>query len=83
MIGIEEIEDSLEIPIGTRFYFRNHIYEVAEANEPINNQWDCSECAFNKRDKNEICLVMFCDGYRHDKKYIYFKEVEETEEEKQ
>lgn len=81
MIGIEEIENSLELPIGTRFYFRDHIYEVAEANKPRMNQLACSKCAFNKRDKKEICLVMICDSYRHDKKYIYFKEVKEIEEE--
>ena len=81
---IEEIEKGLELPIGTRFYLQDTLFEVAEANEPRTNPWGCSKCAFNEEDKEEICLVMKCDGSdgcRHDQKFIYFEEVEETEEE--
>ena len=83
MVDFENLEDGIELSIGTRFYFRHRIYEVAEANEGKMYPWGCSKCAFNKEDQREICLVMKCDGYdgcRHDKKYIYFKEVKETEE---
>ena len=30
---IEEIEKSLELPIGTRFYLQDTLFEVAEAND--------------------------------------------------
>ena len=81
---VEAIEKSFELPIGARFRFRDTLFEVAEANEGRMYPWGCSKCAFNKDDAEEICLVMKCDGYdgcRHDQKYIYFKEVEETKEE--
>ena len=81
---IEEIEKSLELPIGTSFYLQDILFEVAEANEPRTNPWGCSKCAFNEEDKEEICLVMKCDGSdgcRHDRKYICFKEAEEAKEE--
>ena len=78
MVNFENLEDSIELPIGTRFYFRHHIYEVTEANESRTCPWGCSKCAFNTGNEEEICLAMICDGYRHDKKYIYFKEVKET-----
>ena len=79
---IEEIEKSLELPIGTRFYLQDTLFEVAEVDEGKVQVWGCSKCAFNEEDKEEICLVMRCDGSdgcRHDRKYICFKEVEETE----
>ena len=83
---IEEIEKSLELPIGTRFYLQDTLFEVVEANESRTNPWGCPKCAFNafnRKDREEICLVMKCDGgdsCRHDKKFIYFKEVGETKE---
>ena len=81
---IEEIEKSLELPIGARFYLRDTLFEVAEVDEGKVQLWGCSKCAFNEEDKEEICLVMKCDGYdgrRHDQKFVYFEEVEETKEE--
>ena len=87
---IEEIEKSLELPIGTRFYLQDTLFEVVEAHEPRTNPWGCPKCAFNtfntfsREDREEICLVMKCDGCdgcRHDHKFIYFKEAGETEEE--
>lgn len=81
---IGAIEDGFELPIGARFRFRDTLFEVAEANEGRMRPWGCSKCAFNKEGVEEVCLVMKCDGYgcdcRHDQKYIYFKEVEETKE---
>lgn len=81
------IEKSFELPIGARFRFRDTLFEVAEANEGRMHPWGCSKCALNKEGEEEICLIMKCDGYgcgygyRHDQKFIYFKEVKETEEE--
>ena len=79
---IGAIEDGFELPIGVRFRFRDTLFEVAEANEGRTNAWGCSKCAFNKEGMEEVCFVMKCDGYnhRHDNKYTYFKEVEETKE---
>lgn len=82
MYEVEEIEFRLELPIGTRFYFWDHLYEVVESEE---GYWCCSKCAF--RSEGALCHVMNCnerieyDGVygRKDKKYIYFKEVEEIE----
>lgn len=79
MFSIEKIYNSLELPIGTRFHFRNVPYEVVELE---NEAWGCSECEFddeNDENKEEICEVMNCN-YRQDKKVIFFKEVEEVEE---
>lgn len=79
------IEKSFELPIGARFRFRDTLFEVVEADEGRTNPWGCPKCAFNKEGVEEVCLVMKCDGYgcgcRHDQKFIYFKEVKETEEE--
>lgn len=76
MISIEKIEDSFELPIGTRFYFMGHIYEVVKSDD---GRSGCPKCALF--DEHEICGVMNCDKrYRHDKKINFFKEVEEVEE---
>ena len=80
---IGAIEDGFELPIGARFHFRDTLFEVVEADEGRTYPWGCSKCAFNKEGAEEVCLIMKCDGYggsRQDKKYIYFKEVEETKE---
>ena len=75
MFSIEKIEDSLELPIGTRFYYMGHIYEIVKSDE---GRWGCPKCALF--DEHEICSVMSCDKrYRHDKKINFFKEVEEVE----
>lgn len=77
MLSIEKIEDSLELPIGTRFYYMGHIYEVIKSDE---GRWGCPECSLF--DEIEICSVMNCDKqYRRDKKCIFFKKVKEAEEE--
>ena len=76
MANIEEIYNSLELPVGTRFLFRNVPYEVVELEDEA---WGCSECEFDDENKKEICEVMNCN-YRQDKKVIFFKEIEETKE---
>ena len=78
MFSLEKIEDSLELPIGSRFYYKGRIYEVAELEEKWS--WGCSKCEFDDDNKEDICEVMNCNYCRHDKKYIYFKEVKEVEE---
>ena len=77
MFDILDMERSIEILIGTRFYFRNHLYEVAEFEE---GKQGCIQCAFYKRGNEAICEVMKCNLPRHDDKYIRFLEVKETEE---
>lgn len=75
MISIEKIEDSLELPIGSRFYYMGHIYEVVKSDE---GRWGCPKCALF--DEHEICSVMNCDKqYRHDKKINFFKKIKEAE----
>ena len=78
MYDYSDIVRSVEMPIGTRFYFRNCLYEVAELKD---GKQDCSQCAFDTRYTEAICGVMKCNDYRHDGKCVFFKEVEETEEE--
>ena len=63
-----DIEDSIELSIGTRFYFWGNLYEVAELKD---EKWGCSKCAL--LEEENICKVMNCDGYRCDKKKIFFK----------
>lgn len=78
--NIQTLDDSLELPIGARFYFRNSLFEVAEFKE---KGYGCSECAFSrsKRNEEEMCDIVKCAFDRHDDKSIYFKEVKETKEE--
>ena len=82
MADIEEIEYSIELPIGSRFYFRNRLYEVIESN----SYECCLKCAFDDEFQYDlICQVMNCGGRcysRLDKKSVIFKEVKETEKEK-
>lgn len=77
---IEEIEYSLELPVGTRFYYRNHLYEVIEWEE---DKLRCLKCAFFKELFNEpMCQINNCFTFeRHDGKRILFREVKEMEEE--
>lgn len=87
MYEVEEIAFLLELPIGTRFYFGEQLFEVVESKE---GNFCCSKCAFSKSEK-AFCDVMNCNegakyryGYeRHDKKYVFIKEVEQSKEEKQ
>lgn len=74
---IEDIVRSLEFPIGTRFYFKSILLEVAELED---DGWGCSQCAF--AGEEDLCGVMNCHNCRHDNKYIYFKEVEGIGEER-
>ena len=76
MGDIEELEYSLELPIGTRFYFMNRLYEVIESN----SRNCCQGCAFIDESYDFICQFMNCGGSyyeRLDKKLVTFKEVEE------
>ncbi len=77
---IEELENSLELPIGAKFYFRNILFEVVEfEGEGV---WGCPNCAFSYSRRNEgaMCEIMQCTGYRHDgNKPTYFKEVTKIE----
>lgn len=52
MFSIEKIEDSLELPIGSRFYYKGRIYEVVKSDE---GRWGCPKCALF--DEHEICSV--------------------------
>ena len=74
---IEDTERNLELPTGSRFYFRNRLLEVAELED---DGWGCSQCAF--AGEEDLCGIMNCHNCRHDKKLIFFKEVEETKKEK-
>ena len=74
--NIEKIYNSLELPVGTRFYFRNVLYEVAELGDET---WGCPKCGFDNENEREICEVMNCNSCRYGKN-IYFKEVAEAEE---
>lgn len=73
---IEEIEYSLELPIGTRFYFRDSLLEVVGSEE---SEYCCERCAFYKRKEDKMCQVMNCFS-RDQKIYFFFKEVTEAEE---
>lgn len=73
----QSIERSLELPIGTRFYYQNRLHEVIESED---RKWGCSQCAFDNRYDEAICEAMNCNNCRHDKKIIFFKEVKEIEE---
>ena len=76
MIYSEEIEYSLELTIGTRFYFQNRLYEVVESNL----SYCCPKCAFfNGFFNNDMCKIAIChEDDRHDKKHIFFKEIEKA-----
>ena len=76
MFELENIGRSMELPIGTRFYFRGSLYEVAELED---DGFGHSQCAFYKSNNDDICKVMICyEDERYDRKNVYFKEVEET-----
>lgn len=84
MGDIEEIEYSLELPIGSKFYYWNRLHEVVESER---KEFCCLECAFREEILNDpMCSVMNCGGHSYSKrldgKRVIFKEVEETEEEK-
>ncbi len=76
---IEEIEYSLELPIGTRLYYKNRLLEVVESEE---DKFRCLECALVTEFMDESgCRISSCFGFeRHDRKRTIFKEVKETEE---
>ena len=78
---IEEIEYSFELPIGTRFCYKNRLFEVIESEE---DKFRCLECALVTEFMDEPgCQISSCFGFeRHDRKRIIFKEVKETEEER-
>ena len=56
MGDIEELEYSLELSIGTKFYYWNRLYEVVKSDE---GRQGCPKCALF--DEYEICSVMNCD----------------------
>ena len=74
MGDIEEIECSLELPIGTRFYFEEQLIEVVETDK---KDWCCPKCAFHDEFWcDPMCQVMICDeSDRRDKKRIFFKRI--------
>ena len=78
MYDFTDIVRSVELPIGTRFYFRDRLYEVAELEH---GKWGCSPCVFDNRYDKAICKVMRCNAYRCDDKSIYFKKVKEENNE--
>lgn len=70
MGNIEEIEYSgIELPIGTRFYYKGRLCEVIET--PFDH---CSECVMEYSD----CVSLVCESeVRQDGKEICMKQVEE------
>lgn len=74
--NIEAIYSSLELPIGTRFYFRDSLLEAVGSEE---SEYCCEKCAFYKRKEDKMCQVMNCFS-RDQKIYFFFKEVTEVEE---
>ena len=78
MFKPENVWRSIDLPIGTRFYFKDTLLEVAESED--GREWYCAKCALCKNDEAELCQIMNCDEYRHDDKHTFFKEVKETEE---
>ena len=80
MGDIEEIVYSVELPIGTKFYYRNRLYEVVESKE---EDFCYSKCAFYDEFWDDpMCRIAICSkSNRHDKKSAFFKEIKEVEEE--
>ena len=70
MGNIEEIEYSgIELPIGTRFYYKGRLCEVVET--PFDH---CLECVMECSD----CVSLVCESEgRQDGKEICLKQVEE------
>ena len=72
MISLEKIEDSFELPIGTRFYFMGHIYEVVKSDD---GRSGCPKCAlFDDLFNNHMYQV--CDlqrNERRDEKLIFLE----------
>ena len=66
---------TIDLPIGTRFYFKEKLYEVVES--PSEH---CQECY--RFLEGDWCTSGFiCDPrYRHDGKRVYFKWIPEIEE---
>ena len=80
MGDIEEIEYSLELPIGTKFYYWNYLYEVIESKR---KEFCCLERAFRREIINDpMCYVMNCGGHSYSKridgKCVIFKEIEKA-----
>ena len=81
MGDVEALEYTLELPIGTKFYYWNRLYEVVE---PKRKELCCLECAFWEEIINDpMCQVMNCGGHsyrkRHDGKRVVFKEIEKPQ----
>lgn len=62
----------VELTIGSRFYYKGKLCEVAE----IENDFECRECVFDKK-LSKCKKVKCCLGERHDFKSVFFKEVKE------
>lgn len=63
----------VELIVGSRFWYKDKLYEVAEHNGAC---WACTSCPF----KNEECNEIKCSNdMRHDNKDVYFKEVKINE----
>ena len=82
MSDIKEIEYSLELPIGTKFYYWNRLYEVVESER---KDLCCLKCAFwGEILDDPMCQVMNCGGHsyskRHDGKRVIFKVVKQSNE---
>ena len=73
MYDFTDIERSLELPIGTKFYFWDRLYEVAELE---GDEWGCSQCAL--AGDEAICEIMKCKDYRYDGKGVFFKKIEKA-----
>ena len=66
----------IDLPIGTRFYSEDKLFEVAEAIKEKSSH--CEDCFFNKvkEDEYDLCGKLVCSKYlRKDKTFVCFKEV--------
>ena len=81
MADIEEIVCSVELPIGTKFYYWNRLYEAVEADQ---DKYRCLKCVFYDEFWNDpMCQIASCGkSDRHDKKSVFFKEVKKMKEKK-
>ena len=78
MFKPENVWRSIDLPIGTRFYFKDTLLEVAESED--GKAWYCAKCVLGDRNEAELCQIMNCNYCRRDNKYTYPKEVKEIEE---
>lgn len=66
------MDKMIDLAIGTRFRYYGKLFEVVDAQSGC-----CRECAIGY----DFCIMLECNyAFRHDGKNVYFKLVEEKEE---